>query len=150
MKLILKAFVLTNLLTLAQASEEESSAKRLRRKLQVATKNFGRDHSGNLGLCEGDCNNDAECSGDLVCYQRYGGDDAPGCTLSEKHRISRVDFCVAKQGGTPTAPSPVAVPPAPSPVAAPTPVASPPTITDATYVGNGNNDNLGLCQGDCD
>ena len=129
MKLILKAFVLTHLLTLAQASENESSLQQLRRKLSVATKNFGRNHSGNLGLCEGDCNNDSECKGALVCHQRDAGDNAPGCTLSSNHRKSRVDFCVVKQGGTPTAPTPVkapvVAPTVPSPVVAPTPVKAP-------------------------
>ena len=32
-----------------------------------------------LGLCEGDCDNDGECAGDLICYQRNGYTSVPGC-----------------------------------------------------------------------
>jgi hypothetical protein len=31
------------------------------------------------GLCEGDCDTNDDCEGDLVCYQRDPGDDIPGC-----------------------------------------------------------------------
>lgn len=109
MKFILKTFIVAPLLAFVLASEKESPVRRLRRKLQVAAKNFGRNHSGNLGLCEGDCNTNAECRGDLVCLQRDAGDSAPGCNLSSSQRNSRVDFCVAR-GGASNPPSPVAAP----------------------------------------
>lgn len=34
---------------------------------------------GKLGQCEGDCDNSADCAGDLVCYQRGGDKHIPGC-----------------------------------------------------------------------
>lgn len=155
MKYILKAFLFAPLLAFAFAEEKESPVRRLRRQLQVAAKNFGRKHSGNLGLCEGDCDTNAECRGDLVCFQRNAGDNVPGCSLTSSQRSSRADFCVvARQSGTPRPPTPAA-----SPVRPPAPVASPvaavraPTSsggTTAVYVGNDNVSNLGLCQGDCD
>jgi hypothetical protein len=32
------------------------------------------------GLCEGDCDSDSDCEGDLVCISREGHDAVPGCT----------------------------------------------------------------------
>ena len=32
-----------------------------------------------LGLCGGDCDTDAECAGDLKCFQRSGYTAVPGC-----------------------------------------------------------------------
>ena len=52
-----------------------------------------------LRLCEGDCDIDQHCEGDLVCHQRDRGDDAPGCYLNRWRRYSRTDFCVHKDGG---------------------------------------------------
>jgi len=34
---------------------------------------------GSYGLCEGDCDSDEDCSGDLVCYQRDAYEQVPGC-----------------------------------------------------------------------
>lgn len=39
----------------------------------------GPFESGALGLCQGDCDNDGECAGDLVCFQRNGNTTVPGC-----------------------------------------------------------------------
>lgn len=33
-----------------------------------------------MNLCEGDCDEDADCTGNLVCFQRDDGDNVPGCT----------------------------------------------------------------------
>ena len=35
----------------------------------------------NLGLCQGDCDNDEDCVGDLECFQRDSGSQTPvpGC-----------------------------------------------------------------------
>jgi len=33
-----------------------------------------------LGVCQGDCDNDNECEGDLKCFQRVGDEIVPGCT----------------------------------------------------------------------
>lgn len=31
------------------------------------------------GSCEGDCDTNDDCDGDLICFQRDPGDDIPGC-----------------------------------------------------------------------
>jgi len=33
-----------------------------------------------LGLCQGDCSDDSDCTSDLVCHRRSGTDPVPGCT----------------------------------------------------------------------
>jgi hypothetical protein len=113
MKLILKNLLLSSLLAFALASDEETNSQQFLRKLQTAAKIVSK--TSDLGLCEGDCSNDASCRGDLVCHQRNAGDSAPGCSLTSNQRKSRADFCVAARGGSPN----------PAPVAAP--VRSPPT-----------------------
>lgn len=35
-----------------------------------------------MGACQGDCDSDADCIGDLVCFQRGGLEAVPGCTGS--------------------------------------------------------------------
>ena len=45
-----------------------------------------------LGLCEGDCDNNDQCAGDLVCHQRSTGDYTPGCYT--KDETSSDDYCV--------------------------------------------------------
>ena len=46
-----------------------------------------------LGLCQGDCDSDKECSGKLVCSQRNRGDSVPGCWLGSLIRTKN-DVCV--------------------------------------------------------
>lgn len=68
-----------------------------------------------LGVCEGDCDVDADCAGSMVCWQRGMNDGpVPGCNGSDS---SRTDYCIMPIG------SPTAPPPTPSPI--PSPVASP-------------------------
>jgi len=45
-------------------------------------------------LCEGDCDNDGDCEGSLVCFQRHGGVPAtvPGCAGSPY--ADNEDYCV--------------------------------------------------------
>lgn len=45
-----------------------------------------------LGLCEGDCDNDDDCEGGLVCHQRSAGGYTPGCYT--KDEIGDTDYCV--------------------------------------------------------
>jgi hypothetical protein len=48
------------------------------------------------GECIGDCDNDAECAGDLRCAQRNrsGMQDVPGCSWNGSDRKSKgTDFC---------------------------------------------------------
>jgi len=43
-----------------------------------------------LGECEGDCDADADCTGDLLCLQRSGTEPIPGCMGVGK---SAKDYC---------------------------------------------------------
>ena len=71
-----------------------------------------------LGVCEGDCDRDSDCQGNLICFQRSGGEPVPGCTGSDN---SRTDYCISPDGSVPTPTPPSPPPPTPSP---PTPVSS--------------------------
>ena len=47
-----------------------------------------------LGACQGECDKDCHCEGDLICYQRGWrsvGETVPGCMGTP---MSRADFCV--------------------------------------------------------
>ncbi|EJK72922.1 hypothetical protein THAOC_05498, partial [Thalassiosira oceanica] len=47
-----------------------------------------------LQRCEGDCDNDDECAGSLVCFQRDNDDNPiPGCVGSP---YGGYDYCVSK------------------------------------------------------
>lgn len=46
-----------------------------------------------LGLCEGECDTDFDCSDTLVCYQRNSFDPVPGCTGGEDDS-SNSDYCI--------------------------------------------------------
>ncbi|HEY9708970.1 MAG TPA: hypothetical protein V6D48_12285 [Oculatellaceae cyanobacterium] len=49
-----------------------------------------------MGLCEGDCDDDSDCQGNLVCYQRFTGrQPVPGCTGGELDN-SKNDYCVER------------------------------------------------------
>ncbi|CAJ1897025.1 unnamed protein product [Cylindrotheca closterium] len=48
-----------------------------------------------LGLCEGDCDSNDDCDHDLVCYQRSGFQDVPGCSGGSLDG-SRTDYCVPR------------------------------------------------------
>jgi hypothetical protein len=52
-----------------------------------------------LGECDGDCDNDAECAGDLICFQRSGTTSVPGC-LGEGSPGK--DYCVQPPSSAPT------------------------------------------------
>ena len=46
----------------------------------------GADHctpTNQCTLCEGDCDNDEDCEGDLICFQREPYDPVPGCQGSD-------------------------------------------------------------------
>jgi hypothetical protein len=44
------------------------------------------------GLCQGDCDNDDECEGNLICQQKDGPGSVEGCLGYDR---SKSDFCVA-------------------------------------------------------
>mmetsp|Transcript_17971 Transcript_17971/g.40829 ORF Transcript_17971/g.40829 Transcript_17971/m.40829 type:complete len:660 (-) Transcript_17971:143-2122(-) len=49
----------------------------------------------NLGLCQGDCDEDVDCRGDLVCFQRDSRrDPIPGCLVEGDDRRRSFDVCV--------------------------------------------------------
>ena len=39
----------------------------------------GSNPADPLGVCEGDCDGDENCEGDLICFQRDGSEPVPGC-----------------------------------------------------------------------
>jgi len=43
-----------------------------------------------LGACQGDCDDDSECAGSLVCFQRNDFEDVPGCVGDG---VSGFDYC---------------------------------------------------------
>jgi hypothetical protein len=56
-----------------------------------------------LAICEGDCDVDGDCAGDLVCYQRDSG-RVPGCSGTPS---SNLDYCIQLNPSPVTTPSPV-------------------------------------------
>ena len=51
-----------------------------------------------LDVCEGDCDDDDNCDGDLVCFHREQFEmmDVPGCAGGDEDG-SRTDYCVTKE-----------------------------------------------------
>mmetsp|Transcript_25296 Transcript_25296/g.50648 ORF Transcript_25296/g.50648 Transcript_25296/m.50648 type:complete len:889 (+) Transcript_25296:36-2702(+) len=100
--------------------------------------NNGRPSSSfPLGLCEGDCDTDAECGPGLVCEYRDGDEPIPGCIGDA---VPGEDYCRPA----------VVVSPAPTPAATPPPTA-PPTSLQVVFTGIGAPPNpLPECHGDCD
>ena len=47
-----------------------------------------------LAMCEGDCDYDSDCKGDLKCFQRDGDESVPGCEDSE-YATTLYDYCVS-------------------------------------------------------
>ena len=46
-----------------------------------------------LQNCNGDCDDDSHCSGNLICFQRSGTEAVPGCSGSAP---AGVDFCAER------------------------------------------------------
>ena len=123
----------------------------------VRFKDYTMDGCGTeaCGQCEGDCDRDTDCEGNLICFQREDDESVAGCRGAAS---SGWDYCYDPRGSVSApAPAPPLTPrPAPSPTPRPppppTPRPAPPPTTlfvDATTYGCG--DTLcGLCQGDCD
>jgi hypothetical protein len=55
---------------------------------------LGRDACGGASkcsACQGDCDDDSDCEGDLICYQRDGDSPMPpGCT---NLAFGKSDYC---------------------------------------------------------
>eukprot|EP00980_Cylindrotheca_fusiformis_P016329 scaffold4852_cov76-Cylindrotheca_fusiformis.AAC.1 len=46
-----------------------------------------------LGLCQGDCDSNSDCDEGLVCFQRDGNEEVPGCDGGLEDS-SRTDYCI--------------------------------------------------------
>eukprot|EP00980_Cylindrotheca_fusiformis_P024761 scaffold12403_cov148-Cylindrotheca_fusiformis.AAC.3 len=46
-----------------------------------------------LGICQGDCDSNADCKAGLICFQRNEGDEVPGC-FGGADDVSRNDYCI--------------------------------------------------------
>ena len=90
-----------------------------------------------LGLCEGDCDSNKDCQNGLVCFQRNGGEEVPGC-VGGRDNASSTDFCIKDPRSTPK--------PTPAPIPVPTMAPNGSTNKLKWSV----NFPLGLCEGDCD
>ena len=43
--------------------------------------------------CEGDCDSDSDCAGDLLCFQRSDSTKVPGCKSGGDDDVSGYDYC---------------------------------------------------------
>eukprot|EP00560_Eucampia_antarctica_P003610 CAMPEP_0197840098 /NCGR_PEP_ID=MMETSP1437-20131217/45406_1 /TAXON_ID=49252 ORGANISM="Eucampia antarctica, Strain CCMP1452" /NCGR_SAMPLE_ID=MMETSP1437 /ASSEMBLY_ACC=CAM_ASM_001096 /LENGTH=622 /DNA_ID=CAMNT_0043449649 /DNA_START=116 /DNA_END=1985 /DNA_ORIENTATION=+ len=94
--------------------------------------------------CEGDCDQNGDCAGDLICFQRSGFTTVPGCSGSG---IENKDYCILPNQGD-SQPTPI---PAPHPIPTDAPVVLP-TVKSLVYVSpECEQDNqCNECEGDCD
>ena len=46
-----------------------------------------------LAECRGDCDDDSECEGSLLCGERHEGDAYPGCESDGEEDDNDTDFC---------------------------------------------------------
>eukprot|EP00986_Skeletonema_menzelii_P018533 scaffold26655_cov153-Skeletonema_menzelii.AAC.3 len=113
-----------------------------------------------LGECEGDCDNNNQCAGDLICYQRKGNEDVPGCT-GGRSDSSRTDYCIRSpsDAAISTLSSRTSVLKVPTPTLLPTPAPtakpSPAQVAQAAqkevkFIRWTPRAPLGECEGDCD
>jgi len=96
-----------------------------------------------LGLCEGDCDTDDECEGDLICEERSDFTEISGCVGTG---VKDSDYCRAISA------SPSLAPISSSPTVAPT-SSSPTTVPSATCVKSGDkcpDDETRCCSGSCE
>ena len=96
--------------------DEPKEGRHLQPSLTFVTSN---NPPGILTLCQGDCDEDDDCEGDLVCFQRGKYDDVPGCSGIDS---SRTDYCYdpsAQTSTTTQAPVPAPVPATAAPVPVP-------------------------------
>ena len=82
-----------------------------------------------LNVCEGDCDKDSQCAGDLVCFQRDANEEVPGCTgaVGESDKSS-ADICIRLATDTDTASPSISSSPTPPPTTAEPTVDEEPTI----------------------
>ena len=46
-----------------------------------------------LFACEGDCDSDSDCSGNLLCFQRKASQPVPGCSVGGTGDVNAYDYC---------------------------------------------------------
>jgi hypothetical protein len=68
------------------APEKDHVDERLLKQIRIV-----KNPTSPLGECEGDCNTNKDCSGNLICLQRNNGENIPGCTGKVN---KRGDFCI--------------------------------------------------------
>eukprot|EP00957_Ditylum_brightwellii_P082475 6270293-Ditylum_brightwellii.AAC.1 len=58
---------------------------------------YGDPHSAfPLGKCQGVCDNDLDCASGLLCMQRSGSEEVPGCIGTPPNRV---DYCYDPDAG---------------------------------------------------
>ena len=79
---------------------------------------------GTMGLCEGDCDSDDDCTGDLQCFFRDDTTPVPGCLTGGDADESDYDFCynASDATGAPSALPTTSSAPSPLPSPLPTPM----------------------------
>jgi hypothetical protein len=110
---------------------------------------FGGDPPGSrfpLGRCQGDCDNNGDCAGNMICHQRGANEAVPGCFGGEADG-SRTDYCINPINTAPTTPRPT-----PAPTVSPTNAPTTPMPDLQSFGGSPPAERfpLGLCEGDCD
>ena len=83
---------------LAQLSSLTFDRRRKLQSVDVVGDNGSPSGAYPLSLCQGDCDTDDDCQGDLVCFLRDGGDAVPGCSGGESENAG-ADVCVNRSGG---------------------------------------------------
>ena len=56
----------------------------------------GANGCSSMGQCQGDCDNDDDCAGDLGCFQRDGLTPVPGCS---GEGVNDYDYCTSSAAG---------------------------------------------------
>ena len=59
--------------------------------LEIAGNDGSPGYAFPLQACQGDCDDDADCSGDMICFQRNGNEIVPGCVGTPQNAR---DYCV--------------------------------------------------------
>lgn len=95
---VLGAVALLSLSPMQQSASSTRSSNLVRRYLQSLT--FAGDNGSPssvfpLGMCEGDCDSDADCENGLYCFQRSGTEAVPGCG-GDTRAHSGKDFCTTR------------------------------------------------------
>jgi len=54
--------------------------------------------TGRMHMCQGDCDGDGHCLGDMICAQRNGDEPIYGCTSGGAGDVKGWDYCTVKKG----------------------------------------------------